>query len=350
MFVLICITSICFFTNAACFVGFTAYAASVNLVDLEKSFGYGVRVGIIDSGVNAINGNVLEGLNFLEKSTDTTDKKGHGTTIASIISVIAPNAKIIPLKCTELNQINDNSAIITAIYKAVDDFDCDVINVSIGMPDSEELKAAIDYAVNKGAIIVSAVGNDGELSYKASKVYYPAGYENVVGVGSVDENNVASGFSQKNNSVFVVTSSKEQGTSFAAAKISGAAAIAKSFNKQMSVLHFMKYVKEASIDMGNEGYDVSYGNGVLDFELLVKNLKADYPVYITYSEEQKFKLYNSKKETVNGILIFIGNDVTSQKIRILPGEEKEFDIKNSTNCFLWQNNIFNIVWIKKGEW
>ena len=350
MLVLIYITSICLLANTVCFAGFIASAASTNFVAEENGFGYGVCVGIIDSGINKINDNILEGFNFLESNTDTTDNKGHGTAIASIISDIAPNAKIIPLKCTELNQINDNSTIITAFYKAVDDFDCDVINISIGMPDSEELKAAIDYAANKGAIIVSAVGNDGELVYKSNKVYYPAGYENVIGVGSVDENNVVSGFSQKNNSVFVVTSSKEQGTSFAAAKISGAAAIAKSFNKQMSVLHFMKYVKEASIDMGNEGYDVSYGNGVLDFELLVKNLKADYPVYITYLDEQKFKLYNRNKETVNGILIFIGNDVTSQKIRILSGEEKEFDIKNSRDCFLWQNNIFNIVWIKKGEW
>lgn len=238
--------------------------------------GYGVRVGIIDSGVNKISENVLVGFNYLENSEDTTDNKGHGTIIAGIILEIAPNAKIIPLKCTERNKITDNSSIIAAIYKAVDDFECDVINVSIGMPDSEELKAAVNYAVKSGAIIVSAVGNDGELSYKKGKIYYPAGYENVIGVGSVNVKNVVSAFSQKNKSVFIVTpgeSKKYRGTSFSAARVSGVAAIAKSFNKQMSAANFMEYLKESSIDSGDEGYDTSYGNGILDFELLKKNLK-----------------------------------------------------------------------------
>jgi len=298
---------------------------------------------------------------------DTTDNKGHGTLIAGIISEIALNAKIIPLKCTELNQITDNSAIIAAIYKAVDDFKCDVINISIGMPDSEELKAAVDYATRKGAIIIAAAGNDGELVYKRNKVYYPAGYENVVGVGSVDENNIVSKFSQRNESVFVVTSSKGQGTSFSAARISGAAAIAKSFNRSMSVWDFMQYLKEASIDLGDEGYDTSYGYGVVDFDLLVENLKADYPVYITHMDEEHFKLYNSTKEAVYGILIYIiGNEIASQKVEILPGKEKEFDILpewalqkiqpeeekelgliNSVKCFFWQYETFNIVWIKR---
>ena len=137
----------------------------------KDNLGYGVNVGIIDSGVNKISENILDGFNLLENNTDTTDNKGHGTKIARIILDVAPNAKIIPLKCTELNQINDNSAIITAIYKAVDEYNCHVINISIGMPDSRELKEAVGYATMKGAIIVSAVGNDGELKYKANKVY-----------------------------------------------------------------------------------------------------------------------------------------------------------------------------------
>jgi len=315
----------------------------------EYVSGYGVRVGIIDSGVNKTNENVLTGFNYLHNNTDTTDNKGHGTAISDIILEIAPNVKIIPLKCTELNQITDNSAVIAAIYKAVDDFKCDVINISIGMPHSGELKAAVDYAANKGAIIVSAVGNDGELNYKQSKVYYPAGYENVIGVGSVDENNLVSSFSQRNESVFVVTSSKEPGTSFAAAKISGMAAIAKSFNKRMSVWLFMKYLKRASIDFGDKGYDTSYGNGALNIELLLNNLKNDNPVYITYLDEQKFTLYNSKKETTKGILIFMGEHVTSEEIEILPNREKELSLRNSESCFFWQKSIYDLIWIKKGE-
>lgn len=258
-----------------------------------------VCVGIIDSGVNKISENVLDGFNYLENNKDVTDKKGHGTMIARMIIEIAPEAKIIPLKCTELNQITDNSSIITAIYKAVDDFACDVINISMGMPDSAELQKAVNYAVEHGAIVVAAVGNDGELSYKKGKIYYPAGYENVIGVGSVNDQNLVSAFSQKNKSVFIVTlgESKEyRGTSYAAAKVSGAAAIAKSFDNKVSAAAFMKYLKSAAHDGGDKGYDTSYGNGVLDFDLLKKNLKADNSVNVKQKEEQGFILYDSRKE------------------------------------------------------
>lgn len=232
-----------------------------------------VRVGIIDSGVSKISENVLDGFNYLDNSTDTTDYKGHGSMIAGIILDIAPDAEIIPLKCTELNRITDNSSIIMAIYKAIDDFHCDVINISIGMPDSKELKTAVDYAVHNGAIVVAAAGNDGEISYKKGKVYYPAGYENVVGVGSVDEKGVVSGFSQRNKSVFIAAlgeSGKYAGTSFSAARISGAAAIAKSINKTINASLFMECLKAASVDCGDEGYDTSYGNGILDMEIYMK--------------------------------------------------------------------------------
>ncbi|HHW31116.1 MAG TPA: S8 family serine peptidase [Clostridiaceae bacterium] len=350
-FILLLLCTTIIFSSASIFLSAKTicFAATSSIAANEDNLGYGVIVGIIDSGVNKISENVLEGYNFLEDNMDTTDNKGHGTKIAGIILEVAPNAKIIPLKCTELNQINDNSAIIKAIYKAVDDFNCRVINISIGMPDSKELKDAIDYATYKSAIIISAVGNDGELNYKANKVYYPAGYENVVGVGSVNEDNVIAKFSQRNNSVFVVTSSREQGTSFSAARVSEAAAIAKGFNKNMSVFNFMNYLKEASVDSGDAGYDTSYGYGILDFELLLDSLKNDYPVYITYIDEQTLRLFNSKETTVNGILVFKGDDVISKMVEILPFEEIELNIENCTDCFFWQSSIFDIIWIKRGE-
>ena len=165
----------------------------------DIDYGYSVRVGIIDSGVNTDKVPITEGYNFLKDNEDVTDNKGHGTKIAEIIFGIVPKAEIIALKGTEHNQNNDNSSIIKAIYKAVDDYKCDVLNISIGMPDTDELKNAVDYATQKGCIIVSAVGNDGEISYKKSKMYYPAGYENVIGVGAVDDNNTVCEYSQKNS-------------------------------------------------------------------------------------------------------------------------------------------------------
>ena len=75
----------------------------------DIDYGYSVRVGIVDSGINKDRIKITQGYNFLEDNTDVTDNKGHGTQIAQIISDFAPKAELIALKCTEYNQNNDNS-------------------------------------------------------------------------------------------------------------------------------------------------------------------------------------------------------------------------------------------------
>ena len=59
-----------------------------------------------------------------------------------------------------------------------------VINLSLGGTSrSEVMKNAVDYAHENGVLIVAAVGNDG-----VGEVSYPAKFENVIGVSSVDAN------------------------------------------------------------------------------------------------------------------------------------------------------------------
>lgn len=314
--------------------------------DIE--YGCSVRVGIIDSGVNADRVAITHGYNFLEDNTDITDNKGHGTKIAQIISDIVPKAELIALKCTEYNQNNDNNAIIKAIYKAVDDYKCDVLNISIGMPDTEELKKAVDYAVGRGCIIVSAVGNDGEISYKKGKIYYPAGYENVIGVGAADEYNVVCEYSQKNNSVFITTKSVN-GTSFAAAKITGAAAMAKQFDKRFTAPLFMQFLRKAAIDYGDAGYDTSYGYGVFDFDIFQKALVSNYSLLVTEKSDGIATVCNLSDNDVTAKVLCTGDTVDCEEILFKSKEKIQIDIKNISKCFIWQKSFYNIIWIKRGE-
>ena len=83
------------------------YADSYNLK------GSGVRIGIIDSGVDSSNpdlqnANLQQGYNYVEENTDTRDDVSHGTKVTQVIcgdhnglgiGGIAPNTEIIPLKC-----------------------------------------------------------------------------------------------------------------------------------------------------------------------------------------------------------------------------------------------------------
>ena len=281
----------------------------------------------------------------MEDNTDVTDNKGHGTKIAQIISDIVPGAELIALKCTEHNQNNDNSAIIKAIYKAVDEYHCDVLNISIGMPDTEELKKAVDYAVGRGCIIVSAVGNDGEISYKKGKVYYPAGYEDVVGVGAVDENNTVCEYSQKNNSVFVTAESVE-GTSFAAAKITGAAAVAKQFDKRITPTLFMEFLQESAQDCGDAGYDTSYGHGVLGFDAFQKALIGHYSLLATERNDGIVTVHNLSDSEVTAKVV--KNDECTE-ILFEPKGKTQIDTNTISECFIWQKSIYDIIWIERGE-
>ena len=73
----------------------------------------------------------------------------------------------------------------------------DIINLSLGgMEKSRVLENAIDYAKEKEVILVSASGNDG-----LSALAYPARYEDVIGVSSIDANGRVSSFSNYGNGV-----------------------------------------------------------------------------------------------------------------------------------------------------
>lgn len=129
------------------------------------------------------------------------DTYGHGTAVASIILENVPDAELVALVSSvydhgKLTQVDaDTFAMI--IMDAVDVYECDVINVSAGFAaDVETVRQAVDYAKEKGVVIVAAAGNDYQDNPDAK--YYPAAYESVIAVGSMNENKTSiSDFSQR---------------------------------------------------------------------------------------------------------------------------------------------------------
>lgn len=238
-----------------------------------------IRIGIVDSGISSSSGiNYIKGYNFISNTDDTEDDIGHGTALASVISWICPNAEILPLKVSGESFMTTAKITATAIYQAVDDFKCDILLLSFGQPNTEELHDAIKYAAENGVILISAVGNEGYISYRKNKIYYPAGYDEVIGIGSANDKGEVSFFSQINNSVFVVTNGEEvkslntdgteilaTGTSFSAAAIAGLAANVRAEDADT----FKEYLKLNAIDKGIIGYDNSYGFGLIETEKLL---------------------------------------------------------------------------------
>jgi len=115
---------------------------------------------------------------------------GHGTMTAGIIHLVAPQAKIMPLKAFQANGTAYNSDILRAIYYAVG-HGAKVINMSFNYTtSSQQLANAVNYATASGVICVAAAGNSGEQT-----TVYPAALKGVIDVASTSNSDTQSTFS-----------------------------------------------------------------------------------------------------------------------------------------------------------
>ena len=115
-----------------------------------------------------------------------------------MIAAAAPEAEIVPLKITNSGSVNVTQ-LCSAIYGGIDEYGCDVLNLSLGVPyERDSLREAIEYAAEKGVIVVAATGNDG-----TGELYYPAAYAGVIGVTAVDSSGTLSVRSNHNESVMI---------------------------------------------------------------------------------------------------------------------------------------------------
>jgi hypothetical protein len=116
---------------------------------------------------------------------------GHGTMTAGLVHLVAPQAKILPLKAFSANGTGYLSNIVAALYYAAQ-HNANVANMSFDLPTSSPaLSNAINYASNSGMILVAAAGNE-----NTSARVYPAAFNGeVVGVASTTDYDTRSSFS-----------------------------------------------------------------------------------------------------------------------------------------------------------
>jgi len=230
------------------------------------STGAGVTVAVIDSGVSsdhpALSGKVLPGNDFVTPGQGGCDENGHGTLIAGIIAGrehssngfvfqgIAPNASVVPVRVlrdqTRSFERDMPARIASAIRWAVDQGGAEVINLSLSTTDDSQLSSAVGYALDKGVVLVAAAGNESAGEGPA----YPAAYDGVLGVAAVDRQDKHSDTSTTGQYVDIAAPGKQisgpspagggylysepGGTSFAAAYVSGVAALLRAYEPSLT--------------------------------------------------------------------------------------------------------------------
>src|SRR6266704_2811316 len=160
---------------------------------------------------------------------------GHGTMTSGLVHLVAPKAKILPLKAFSSNGTGNLSNIVAALYYAVQN-KANVVNMSFDLSyPSPALSQAISSANKAGVVLVAAAGNE-----NSSARVYPASVSgSVVGIASTTDWDARSSFSNYGSAdVWIAgpgenvistypggTYGSEYGTSFSAPLVAGTVAL-----------------------------------------------------------------------------------------------------------------------------
>ncbi len=207
---------------------------------------------------------------------------GHGTLVAGIIHLFAPEARIVPIRAFDAYGNTTMFQIVEGVYRATA-LDADVINMSFSIDeDSDVLRRAIVDARSHGVVLVASAGNNAS----DSRNVYPAAYAQVIGVGATDFNDRIASFSNYGESVSIVAPgayvvstvpggkyAAAWGTSFSAPIVSGAIALLASGRGHGQSDWTLTVATADFIDDLNPGYERKLGKGRVNVQkaLKVKN-------------------------------------------------------------------------------
>jgi hypothetical protein len=153
--------------------------------------GHDVRIAVLDTGM--FDHEWLKTVQRAPGSDDTWDadrdgygdaEAGHGTFIAGLILQVAPEASVYAVQVLDSHGLGDDLSVAEAMEQLPPDID--IVNLSLGgYTDRDAPPLAIAAALRAMAdppVVVAAAGNQG-----TSRPFWPAAFDQVLGVGAVDE-------------------------------------------------------------------------------------------------------------------------------------------------------------------
>jgi thermitase len=271
---------------------------------LAKNLGAGVKIAIIDTGVDVKHPALSQGLAPSNEWKDFVDNDatpqeigtlgvgayGHGTNVASIVRQIAPRATILPIRVLDTNGDGTILNVVAGIQWAVAK-GAKVINLSLGSnTKSSTLEAALKAATNAGVFIVSSAGNENSknVTFPAASSASGLAAWQQLSVTSVDQADLKSAFSNHANSVELsapgeiifgaapnLRTTAWSGTSMAAPIASGALALALGQELVVPVQNLADVLTVRSTDIYSNGMNLDFknqlGKGRIQLEEFLKN-------------------------------------------------------------------------------
>ncbi|MHA2355535.1 MAG: S8 family peptidase [Candidatus Thorarchaeota archaeon] len=161
-----------------------------------------VKVAVVDSGIDVdltLDGRVgaqksfvLPRYGYPATETDLGDSSPggnqHGTIVAKAVAANSANAVILNAKVLASDGIATAGGVIAAIYWAIEQ-NCSVINLSLGATPGvgDPIEEAVEYAFNRGVVVVAAAGNEGDDGLAGNTINSPGLFEHVLAVGGIGQ-------------------------------------------------------------------------------------------------------------------------------------------------------------------
>jgi len=237
----------------------------------------------------------------MDDNNALSESTGHGVNVTGIAAAVTDNVtgiagvgfntKFLPIKIS--NSVGQLIKAYQGIVYAAD-HDCFIINCSWGNSIPSQFgQDIVDYAtVNKGCLVVGAVGNDNQ-----EMAFYPAAYNGVLSVGATDASDIKTGVS--NYGYYVDVSAPGEGmwttgpnggygtnggTSMAAPVVSGGAALLKAQNPSFTNQQIAALIQTTADDLNvlNPSYLDRLGSGRLN---LFNSISATSPQFLELTDQ-----------------------------------------------------------------
>ncbi len=246
------------------------------IIDHQNQVVRTVKIAVLDTGVDGNH----EDLNQLmdKNNRDNEDPIGHGTHCAGVIAAETNNKtgiaslafynnliRIMPIKVLNRMGYGTQAQIIKGMITAVDN-GADVLSMSLGgisdTPKQKAYRAAVQYARNHNAVVVTSAGN----SSSSASGFSPANVEGVICVTAMDENRELANFSNHIEEIewgiaapgvnIMSTYPGNQykslsGTSMAAPFVSSTVGIIKAFAPELTPEEIYQILHETSLVTGD---------------------------------------------------------------------------------------------------
>lgn len=278
----------------------SAVAAGAKAAYDNGATGQGVKIAIIDTGVNAglpeFAGRIDGASRDLVGDRGVSDVSGHGTAVAALalgarngagMHGVAFSATLLSLNVSSLSDCSFASCAVKGadIARGIDaavDAKAKVINLSIGSPDAEpQVIEAVRRAAQAGIVVVVSGGNAGAPDPSGAALQMARAGDGLVLIAGSHEANgairtasnragtgAASFLAALGGGVNTIGADgspvTSNGTSLAAPAISGAAALLSQAFPNLSGRQIVDLLVRSATDAGEAGRDEIYGNGLLN--------------------------------------------------------------------------------------